>query len=288
MGSTYTTNLTLRKPDHRDVETLEAWSYVLNSNFDLIDAAYGLRSYTEQNYIVNADSHSSSLNKLDMKLFDVAQLTPTANEKAALVGPTGYAPSAGNPYATVSYVTALAPIARKLILAPEYAGSVLWNGGSSPTGGVLTTDYELVTTYGYNFYKWLSTAVGFEVYNVMVRWKVPETFTGFLATANKALIIDICTDEASTTNNKVGATIFKEGVGTPSPFVAIASTGPGAWCSERTGTDATAIHFDSGDTVLSSLGAGDVLVIQIEMSSKGSSGTDHFVKIGDITIQYTG
>jgi len=283
MSSTLTTNLGLRKPSHRDPETLETWDYVLNNNFDMIDAAFGIRSYTEQNYVTNSDALTASINKLDIKMFDVASLSPTASQKAALAGPSGYAPNGLNPYATVSYVGGLITPARKIIIPAEYAGGVLWDAGAIIAGGSLTSDFEIVGAFGYNFYKWLST-IG-ETYYAVVRWKAPELFTGWSVVANTALIIDMLTEAAAATST-VGVTIYKDGVmGTPSvkgPFFGTAFT----WHAERhSGVPAQAplLFYDATDPVLASIGAGDVLVIAIAMASNNK-----FVKIGDITLQYTG
>jgi len=284
MASTFTTNLNLRKPEHRDPETFDSWSYVLNSDFDLIDAAFGNRTYTEQNYIANSDSHSQSINKLDMKLADVNVLTPSINEKSALVGPTGYSPNVGNPYATMSYVTGLAPIARKIILAPEYLGSVLWNGGAAPTLATLTTDFEFdASIFGYNFYQWVSTKASWETYWAVVRWKAPESFVGFNLAANQALILDCCYEDIGT-DAAAGVVIYKDdmgGISSTAPAAPLVTVG-GIWYSERVGNEK--IYFDATDMVLSTISAGDVLIIMVGMQSQNNK----WVKVGDLTIQYTG
>jgi hypothetical protein len=209
-------------------------------------------------------------------------VAPTANEKAALVGPSGYAPNAGNPYVTLSYAAGGYPMARKTILAPEYAGGVLWNGGVPPVGGTLTTDFEFASGYGYNFYKWDSSAIAYETYNVVVRWKVPETFVRFNTTANKALILDLLTQDTGA-DSYVGVTIFRDDtLGITSSIAPIASTVANTWYSERQGDEVLA--FDATDAVLASLVANDVLVIIIAMRSQNTQ----YVKIGDITIQYVG
>jgi hypothetical protein len=283
MSSTFTVNLSLRKPEHRDPETLESWDAVLNDDFDKIDAAFGLRSYTAQNYIANGDSHSQSLNKLDIQLYDVALSLPTANQKAALAGPAGYPPTASNPYATQDWVSIGAPIAKKEVLSPEYPGGVLYDGGVTPTGGTLISDFEFnVANYGFNFYKWISTAVAFETYNVVVRWKVPETFVGFNTTLNKALILDISTEDTGT-DSYVGITIQKDdALLVTSSISTISSTVGALWYSERAADEL--IAFDAADSVLASISAGDVLIITIAMSSQNSK----YAKVGDITIQYNG
>jgi hypothetical protein len=259
MGSTYTLNLNLRKPDHRDADTLEAWSYVLNNNFDLIDTAFGLRSYTEQNYISNSDALTASLNKLDMKLYDIEQ---------AVIGGSS-------------------SIARKVIIPPEYAGAVLYDGGFTPSAGAkFISDFEITGAYGFNFYKWLSDAGAFDTYYVVVRWRAPESFVGFNPTLNNALIIDLCTDDTGT-DTYAGVTIFKDGFpGVTSSIGPLSSAIAGAWHSHRAGNGL--LSYDATNPVLSTIVAGSTLVMMIGLSSQNSSGTDKWVKIGDITIQYNG
>jgi len=289
MGSTYTTNLNLRKPNHRDPDTLDSWDYVLNSDFDILDSTVGSRLYSEQNYIVNSEPLSNSLNKLDQSVYDISLLAPTSDQKNALLGPIGYLPNAGNPYATVNWVALGAPIARKIILSPEYPGGVLWADGAVITGGSLTSDFESYPLpppgagFGYNHYKWVSTAVFQETYWVVVRWRAPESFTGFRTTANKALIVDIATEDTGA-NAQIDAAIFKDtgGVPTFSLVSLVSSTVAGVWYSERVGNEK--VYYDATDPVLASIGAGDVLVMQIAMNSQNNK----WAKIGDITIQYNG
>ena len=299
MASTYTSNLVLRKPENRDPETFDTWDQSVNGNMDLIDAAFGARSYTVQNVIQNSDTHSQSLDKLDQAVGavpfpvgpsgDLQSRSPTVDQKAALIGPVSHLPSVTNPYATVNWVALGAPIARKIILSPEYPGGVLWADGAVITAGSLTSDFEFYPLpppgagFGYNFYKWVSTAVFQETYYVVIRWRVPESFTGFRTTANKALIVDIATEDTGT-NAQIDAAIFKDTGGVPifSNLSLISSTVAGVWYSERVGNEK--VFYDATDPVLASIGAGDVLVMQIAMNSQNNK----WAKIGDITIQYNG
>jgi len=250
MSSTYTTNLNLRKPEYRDEDTKEGWGGdatsegVLNINFNTIDTAVGSRLYTAENYITDGEPLSDSIDKLDIELKVVAD---------SIVG----------------------VIPRKIILSPEYPGGVLWADGAVITAGSLTSDFEHYPLpppgagYGYNFYKWVSTAIFQETYWVVVRWRVPESFTGFRTTANKALIVDIATEDTGT-NAQIDAAIFKDTGGVPvfSLVNLISSTVAGVWYSERAGNEK--VYYDATDPVLASIGAGDVLVMQIAMNSQNN------------------
>lgn len=292
MASTYTSNLNLRKPENRDLETYNIWDQVVNGNMDLIDDVIGTRSYTEQNYVTNSDKITASplggsIDKLDMQLKDVSDLTPTQDQKDALVGPPGYAPNAANPYATVNYVTVANQILRKVILAPEFAGAVFWDGGSPTVGGSLVSDFDLFSTppYAFNYYRWMSTEAAYESYYIVVRWRIPEGFNGFYSVPNEALAIDLRTfDTGADTYAMVW--IFKDGNLTMSPIGPISSPVADTWYASRSGN--AVLYYDASDPILASFSAGDVLGIIIGMSSQNSTGADRYVDIGDITIQYVG
>ncbi len=274
MTSTYTTNLGLRKPANRDPVTYDAWDTVINTNMNTIDSVFGNRSYTEQNYIANIDNHTQSLDKLDMELKDLADVAPTANEKAALAGEG--TPNSTNKFATKSYVI----FAREETIFPEFPSATLKLSGSGTNTGTLSTDSEASGNYIFNFYKWLSAEVAFQDYDISIQWKVPETFVSWHAT--KAVVVDICTQENATTNCKVAVTLSKDGAAPTSSSADTASTVAATWYSKRAGTEV--LYFAAADAVLAALAAGDTLNITIRVYSKGSK----YAKIGAITFSYTG
>lgn len=276
MSSTYTTNMNLRKPEHRDPETLETWDAVINANMDIVDEAFGLRQYVEQNYIANADSHCQSLNKLDMGLKDVADLAPTANQKAALVGEG--TPSASNKFVTKSY----ARPEQKVVLFPEFAGATFAEASGGLNTGELITDSELQGNSRFNFYEWLSAEVVLNNYDILVQWKVPATFLNWTTTANKALVIDLKTDSTDILLNKASIQLQKDGSAPTSTLSDKVGTVGGAWNAERLGNEV--IYFDQSNAILSSLTAGDTLNIKITLNSKSSSK----IRIGAISLRYIG
>ena len=274
MASNYTENLNLRKPSHRDPETFESWDQVLNSNFDVIDAVFGSRSYTEENYIDHTDSHGESLNKLDIALKDVSDTAPTINQKAALDGEG--TPSATNKYATKDYVR----VSRKEVFFPEFAGATFVASPGGANTGNMTTDMETHNDFNYNFYKWVSDEVTFQSYDISFQWRVPETFLNFNDIA--AIIVDICTEDDSTADNKIDIILSKDGSATTSSITYIVSETAGDWASEREG-NIIAEFFDD-NVVISNLAPGNTLNILIRMYSQNSK----YVKIGAITIEYVG
>lgn len=172
MSSTYTNNLGFRKPEHRDPDTVESWDAVINNNWDILDGAFGARNYTEQNFIQNADTHSQSLNKLDIALKAVSGI-----------------------------------ISRSDILFPEYQGAVFTPSGTANIG-TMTSD-KLDSTNRYNYYEWLNDTEGtLQSYDISVKLQVPWTWSSWQATA---LRIDICTESTTPADCKVDATICKDG-----------------------------------------------------------------------------
>jgi hypothetical protein len=169
------------------------------------------------------------------------------------------------------------------VLFPEFPGATFTLSPGGANLGTLTTDKEDYGNYYYNHYKWISDQITMQNYDIVIQWRVPETFLNLLATANKALIIDLSTQENTTTNNKVDVILSKDGsILTTSTLANKVSTVAGVWYSERVGNEV--VKFDATDPILSGLVAGDTLNIVIRMYSKNSK----TVKIGAITIQYTG
>jgi len=279
MSSIYTTNLGLRKPSHADPDTVNSWDTVINTNMDYIDAAYGLRSYSgvspNGHYILASDNHSLSLDKLDVALYAVSINTPTVDEKAALAGEG--APTVSNKYTTKDYVR----VNRKEQIFPEYAGATFTPAAGGANIGVMTTNAEMIANYMYNYYKWLSTEVVLQSYDISVQWKVPETFINWLT---KALSVDICTELTDPLECKVSVYVYKDGVALGPVFsLDKVSTVAATWYDERHNSDV--ITFSAADlgTTLN-LGAGDVVDIAIRVYSRNS----RYVKVGAVTLGYRG
>ena len=181
MSTGETTNLHLTKPA-RGAEKQTWGEPVLNNNFDIIDDAIGDRTYTEGNYILDDEPLASSIDKLDVKLHEVATsgtVGPTGpsgpmgpsgpSGSDGATGPSGPSGSGATGATGPSGPAGGIAIARKIILAPEYAGAVLYDGGVVPTAGAMTSDFEFDGVgWGYNFYKWYSSVVAegpVETYN---------------------------------------------------------------------------------------------------------------------------
>jgi len=260
MGSTYTTNLHLRKPGHKDPDTRNQWGGsidepgdegVLNINFNIIDLAVGPRSYTEENYILNDEPLSESLDKLDVKLQEVE----TSVDATSLI---------------------------EVVLFPEYPGATFSQSPGGLNTGQFTTDSEMQSNNRFNFYEWLSEETVLNNYDILVQWKVPSTFIQWTEVENKALVIDIKTDTDSTADNNIEIELQKDGVDSYSPSGPFTSTVGGEWNSDR--FDNELVFFDQTDAVLASISAGDVLNIRITLSSKDGNKA----RVGPITLRYLG
>jgi hypothetical protein len=277
MSSSYTKNLGLRKPTHRDPETLESWDAVLNNNFDILDLIIGLRQYTSQNYIVNSDSLAQALNKIDMKLKDLVDSSLTSEQLAALLALLGYG----------------VRLARKDVLFPEFPGATFCVTPGSPNLGIFTTDSEIVTVtglgYRFNYYEWYSLETALlQSYDILVQWRVPDTFVNFGTTISqsKVLILDIRTQSADVAESCVAVELWKDGTDPTDP-AKISTSGPkrsqdGNWRSLRFTNEV--IFFDGSDNILKALVPGDLLNVRITMSSKDNN----YARVGPITISYVG
>lgn len=172
---------------------------------------------------------------------------------------------------------------RQVILSPEYPGAVLYADGINNSGGTLgmTSDMEKEGDYWYNYYEWKSSETsGLQDYDIIICWALSRDFRAFKSGTNEAIKIDFSTEETATTNNKIDVTVYKDNV--------LASLGSSLgntvsvaldWQSARENN--SPIAFDGSS--LSSLSAGDILIIDIKLYSQNSK----YSRVGAITINYT-
>lgn len=286
MASTYTTNIGLQKPEHRDPDTYYNWDVVCNGNSDILDSYLGAKSYTEQNYISNSDALTLSLNKLDVQLKDVSDVAPTVDEKAALAGISGQTPSAANPYVTLNYLLGgPSEVDKKHVLFPEFAGGTFALTPGGLNTGTMITNSEVVSSaglnYRFNYYQWESAETAdLHKYDIVVQWKVPSTFDSWTTTGYKALIIDFKTQINDPGECYVDVELTKDGSNLTSPYTGYSSGG--VWFAEKLGNES--IRVDRSDAILSTIVAGDTLNIRITLASRDN----YYVRIGGITLQYVG
>jgi len=149
-------------------------------------------------------------------------------------------------------------------LVPEYPGAVLTKSGmdNDPGGEGMTSDLDVSGNTFRPYYEWSSDVTGaIQSYDVFVQWRVPHDFKSFQAGTNQALLLEICTEENTTTNNKIDVTIQKDGSATTSLLTAQKSDTATTWKQ---------VGFDETDAVLSGLVAGDLLNVRIRLYSFNS------------------
>ena len=166
-------------------------------------------------------------------------------------------------------------------LSPEYANVVFYADGTNNLG-TLTSGVDTQNNHYYTYYQWSTSQTTLQDYDVYVRWPVPMEFDGFPVGTDDALVVDIATATTSSTDNAVDVTLYKDGTAGSSSIIDKVSTTAGVWMTDQEGT--AVIKFDDSDAVLSSLSAGDVLVIRITL--KANDTNSGWAKVGSIRIKY--
>jgi hypothetical protein len=159
-------------------------------------------------------------------------------------------------------------------LFAEYPGASLTASGSNNDPGSLgmTSDLYVSGNTFINYYEWNSdTSSSLQSYDVFVQTRMPLNFKSFQTGTNTALVIQICTQENSATNNKIDITIQKDGSATTSAHTGLVSGTSGVWTSNG---------YDETDSVLSALVAGDILNIRMRLYSFNSK----YTRVGRIDL----
>jgi hypothetical protein len=159
-------------------------------------------------------------------------------------------------------------------LIPEYSGAVMTKSGSTndPGGEGMTSDLDVSGNIFRPHYEWSSDVTGaIQSYDVCVQWRVPHDFKSFQVGTNQALQLEICTEENTTTNNKIDVTLQKDGSATISSLTSQKSDVAATWKQ---------VGFDETDAVLSTITAGDLLNIRIRLYSFNSK----WARVGKIDL----
>ncbi len=166
-------------------------------------------------------------------------------------------------------------------LSPEYANVVFYADGTNNLG-TLTSGVDTQNNHYYTYYQWSTSQTTLQDYDIYVRWPVPMEFDGFPVGTDDALVIDIATATTSSADNAVDVTLYKDGIAGSSSVTDKVSTTAGVWMTDQEGT--AVIKFDDSDAVLSSLSAGDVLIIRITL--KANDTNSGWAKVGSMRIKY--
>ncbi len=164
------------------------------------------------------------------------------------------------------------------VLSPQYPGAVTSPDGSSNNVDILY-GMDVISNY-YENYMHIEGNRNNQDMDVYIKWKVPDNFTGFQSGTNEALVIDLLTSTTDTAQSKVDVYLYKDGTTTSSSMLDNVGTAADTWYTYKQGN--ALIGFDETDTVLSSLSAGDILVIRLYHFVDNGD----YTRTGDITIHW--
>jgi hypothetical protein len=178
--------------------------------------------------------------------------------------------SGGNTMTITSTGYVLAGNARnqKIIRLPaEYAGAVLDTGATGNNVGTMTSGYD--QTNRMNYYKWTTTQVSNQTYDVVVQVALPKDFDAWNTSP-----IQLTTYTSDTTNGTITVQVIKSNGSADSNFSSFQSATPGSTSTWATTTFST---LDSSNYT-----AGDYITIRIRMQSPTSGD----IRIGNLVLNY--
>ena len=174
---------------------------------------------------------------------------------------------------------ALAGTARyseKIVLTPEYAGAVLYCGGSScPTNdiGTMTSGYD--STRKENYYQWTTSQGSNQAYDIVAQIPIPTNYSAWASST--PLTVDVNTSD--TTNGTVLGTLLDTS-GTAVTNWSTCSLTPSVtgWVTSGAGaTNGATCDITSGTWTP---GGVATLVLQLQAPTSGTT------EVGDIVLNY--
>jgi hypothetical protein len=163
----------------------------------------------------------------------------------------------------------LADAIKTTTLSAEYPGAVLAADGTANVG-FMTSDAEGSASNSMNYYEWNSSESTLQDYDVRLRFTIPHDFSSW---GTNAFTLNLATEAAASTNNKVDIYVYEESSGTvDDSSVAQYSGTAGVWQTT------TIQGADLGDCNA----AGETCLILIRMYSAN----DNYVRVGDIDVNY--
>jgi hypothetical protein len=157
--------------------------------------------------------------------------------------------------------------AKVIRLPAEYAGAVLDTGATGNNTGTMTSGYDQSNRM--NYYKWTTTQVSNQTYDVVVQVPIPKDFDSWNTNP-----VQLTVYTSDTTNGTVTVQVIKPSGSADSNFTSFQSATPGS-TSTWTVKSFTALDA-SGYT------AGDYLTIRIRMQSPTSGD----IRIGNLLLNY--
>ena len=160
----------------------------------------------------------------------------------------------------------------KIVFSAEYEGASLVADGNKNKGSMSVQNTGGVGNNGMNYYQWSSEETVMHDYDVVLRFVLPDDFVAWATDDNdiaNAIVIDYVTETLSLGENGLSVKVFLESSQTDLVTV------------ENTASTWSTIALPA--TNLSSLVAGNTVVMVLKMSSSGGN----YVRLGDITLNYT-
>lgn len=198
------------------------------------------------------------------KADNTALLTADTTNMQVIVGTTtnGVILSAGG--------ISLAGTAQKtktIVLNPEYANAVLDPGTGANNTGTMTSGYDY--TNRMNYYKWTTTQVSNQSYDIDIQVPIPSDFSSWGSTP-----MSVSAYTSNTTNGTITVQIIKSNGSADTNFSTFQSATPG---STTTWTTTNFSTFNSSNYT-----AGDYMTIRIRLQSPTSGD----VRVGKIVLNY--
>ena len=154
-----------------------------------------------------------------------------------------------------------------IVFSAEYAGAALDADGTNNLG-FMTSDNAGAGNSWMNYYEWYSAEATIQDYDVIFRFTLPNDFTAW--DAANAIVIDYVTETGSTANNNFTANVYLESNAVS--LAAVGTTANAAWST---------VTISGGSLATFTAGATGVIVLKM------SSVNNNFVRLGDITLNYT-
>ncbi len=171
---------------------------------------------------------------------------------------------------TAIYTGSARPV-KQIVLSPEYAGAALTASGSAATVGFMTSDSSPSANFR-TYYDWTTSpsTSSLQQYTVAVRTTLPKDFSAW--TTNNAMTMDIYTNLATTTSNKIDILAYNASNGS---MVLVDQ-------AEKSSSAKTWRTLTYNASNLQTMSAGNTIVFYITMYS--DFGMDD--QIGDIVLNY--
>lgn len=245
---------------------------------DDIDAAIGVRTYTEDNVLTDNQSVAASLDALDLKWGDLGS---TANgEGASLVG----VEDSATYYTATDVEGVLAEIGGQIgsnaanvdemTFEPEYPNAVIYTDGSN-NKGLLEALYD--NTNRENYYSWSSKQNSQQDIEIRFRYELPADFVD---AGN--LTLRYRTNTTNSADNSVQVIVRNDTDNTTCHTDAAAASGTANTWGDITVTGA---EIDTGCTASALLAAGDIIEVQLILVADDTN--TGIADVGTLVFDYT-